>query len=556
MSCTDWTTGDLGVRDVATGQFRRLTNTGGSPAGGYADTSTVSPDGKWIAYAWYNSKAPGRKKEELQLIAPEGGPQKVLLKGQQWLEAHAWTPDGKHVLIEAADEHRLSLVPLADGAERLLRRLAPHEDPEGARISPDGRWIVYGAPSPGTPKHMDLHLLSIAGGEPLRLEHPAQDTDPAWLPDGSGIVFLSNRSGENALWTLAIQDGKPQGPARVVRTPFPVQDTKGFSKDGTFFYGVSVAMQDAFVAPWDASSGKVAGQPRKLTERNAGRNQTPFWSRDGKLAWFGRTGSLGDAGPWHTISTAPSLDGPVTSVPVRGQLWANHAAAWSADGTSLIVQSGRCDGCRGGLVRLDPRTGKSETLIEFPETIERWQPSRLMTIDGKTFYLVLSERLPDKNSSAALYRYHVQTNRLERLMPMDWGYASASLSPDGRTLAGFLRTVPGSFALALLPLDGGPKKVLLEGRPVQDLTQVGGIAWEPDGKHLVYLRHTGKAEDVRELMRISTEGGAPVRVGFEMEGLWKPEISPDGRWISFQAGRNRSEMWAMDGLLEAVRNAK
>lgn len=557
MSCTDWTTGDLGVRDVATGQFRKLTNTGGWVAsrGNYAETSAVSPDGKWIAYAWMNSKAPGPRKYELRLIPAAGGPEKVLLKEQQWLQADAWTPDGKYVAIEAVAEYRLSLVSVADGSERVLRKPADYEDSDALRISPDGKWVAYSAPGPTLPRQQDLYLLPISGGESFRIDHPARDEHPAWLPDGSGIVFSSNRSGEYALWTLAVKDGRPQGTARLVRAGLRGSWRNTFTKDGAFFYGARVLSEDAFVAPWDSAAGKVTGPPRKLSDLHAGSNQAAFWSRDGKLAWFAFSGPGGDGASDAWINTAPSVGARAASVAVEGPLHFRLEPAWAADGRSLIVQSGRCDGCRGGIVRLDPQTGKWETLVEFPEALSRMQASPMMTADGKRFYF----RAHRSDQTLVLYRFDAETRNLDAVLPVEKsrGAMAMSLSPDGTRIALFQSAEkPSTHALALLPLDGGERKVLFEGTYTKDFVEQGGIAWEPDGRHLLFLRDTAKADGMRELVRIPATGGAPVPTGFELEGLWRPEISPDGRWISFRAGRNRSEMWAMDGLLEAVRHAR
>jgi hypothetical protein len=55
LSIVDWETGDLAVRDLETGKNRRLTNKGTwkeSPA--FALFSRWSPDGKRIAYDWYD----------------------------------------------------------------------------------------------------------------------------------------------------------------------------------------------------------------------------------------------------------------------------------------------------------------------------------------------------------------------------------------------------------------------------------------------------------------------------------------------------------------------
>ncbi len=55
LSYVDWETGDLALRELATGKTRRLTNKGSwSESSEFAMESAFSPDGKQIAYAWVN----------------------------------------------------------------------------------------------------------------------------------------------------------------------------------------------------------------------------------------------------------------------------------------------------------------------------------------------------------------------------------------------------------------------------------------------------------------------------------------------------------------------
>jgi len=81
-------------------------------------------------------------------------------------------------------------------------------------VAPDGDRIVY------TVRHIDmdadkgrndLWLSSAAGGEPRRLTtHEANDTSPAWSPDGRYILFLSSRGESTQVWRLPISGGEAQ----------------------------------------------------------------------------------------------------------------------------------------------------------------------------------------------------------------------------------------------------------------------------------------------------------------------------------------------------------
>ena len=74
-----------------------------------------------------------------------------------------------------------------------------------ARFSPNGSEIVYQSDRAGSP---DLWVLDLSTGEERQLtEHPATDITPDWSPDGREIVFLSNRDGEYHLWIMDAEGG-------------------------------------------------------------------------------------------------------------------------------------------------------------------------------------------------------------------------------------------------------------------------------------------------------------------------------------------------------------
>jgi serine/threonine protein kinase len=66
----------------------------------------------------------------------------------------------------------------------------------GASWSPDGSFIAYSHTGPGS---MDIFVMSLGGGDPVRLtDNPADDVLPRWSSDGRYLAFLSDRgSGGN-----------------------------------------------------------------------------------------------------------------------------------------------------------------------------------------------------------------------------------------------------------------------------------------------------------------------------------------------------------------------
>src|SRR5438128_10998928 len=62
-------------------------------------------------------------------------------------------------------------------------------------VSPDGRTIVFELLG-------DLYTMPITGGDATRITSgPAFDSQPRYAPDGKHLVFLSDRSGAENIWT-------------------------------------------------------------------------------------------------------------------------------------------------------------------------------------------------------------------------------------------------------------------------------------------------------------------------------------------------------------------
>ena len=124
----------------------------------------------------------------------------------------AWTRDGQELLFVSNRE-------IAHGTGDFVRmaatraetpRLVQHEETSWhARpdISPDGARIVYSSYLGRV--WQQLWLLPVDGGYPFPLTYGDYDnTNPRWSPDGRTIAFISNRSGNTALWLVDAISGQ------------------------------------------------------------------------------------------------------------------------------------------------------------------------------------------------------------------------------------------------------------------------------------------------------------------------------------------------------------
>lgn len=91
-----------------------------------------------------------------------------------------------------------------------LNRIA---DPQ---VSPDGRHLAFSMRETDLEANRgrtDLWLMDLTSERPVArrvTQHPAADGSPRWAPDGSGMFFLSNRSGSSQVWFLPLAGGEAQ----------------------------------------------------------------------------------------------------------------------------------------------------------------------------------------------------------------------------------------------------------------------------------------------------------------------------------------------------------
>ena len=101
-----------------------------------------------------------------------------------------------------------------------------------------------------------------------------------------------------------------------------------------------------------------------------------------------------------------------------------------------------------------------------------------------------------------------------------------------------------------MPVEGGESRELFRGNSGE---WVGGIAWTPDSRHVIFS--AGSFSGKLKLWRVPLSGGAAEPMGVEMNWLANSGISvhPDGRRIAFHAtdgpDRYSNELWVMENFL-------
>jgi Tol biopolymer transport system component len=558
LTFVDWETGDLAVRDLKTGENRRLTNKGSwFESREFAEYPRISPSGKQVAYAWFNKD----NFYELRIIGLDGSKPRVLYRNEEvpFAGPAAWSPDGKHVLAKFFSSkdriEQIVLVSVSDGSVRVLKALGWRWGSKTS-FSPDGRYIVYDFPPREDSANRDIFLLATDGSRETPLvEHPANDFVLGWAPDGKSVVFVSDRTGSTGAWIIQVADGKPQGSPELVKPDMGRIRPMGFTADGSYYYGLYTGMNDVYTATLDLTTGKLLAPPTKASQRFEGSNYGADWSPDGKyLAYISLRGispfargqgsriiSIRSVKTGEERELLPELSLLSVGIPSRIHL------PWSPDGRSFVV-SGHDKKGRQGIYQIDAQTG-DVTLIVQSEPRRTWVGILAWSPDGEAIYYKRTD--VTRKSSRILVRALVTGREKELYRAVaPSGVGSLGVSPDGRQLAFTLKdSAKRSTALMLMPTAGGEARELLKLQEPESIPDVGGLTWTPDGREVIFAKDSLQ-EQTTELWRISAEGGEPQKLGLAMKGLRNLRFHPDGRRIAFSAGTPFSaEVWVMENFL-------
>jgi Tol biopolymer transport system component len=556
LSFVDWDSGDLAVRDLVTGENRRLTNKGSWKTAGFALFSRISPDGKQVAYNWVNEKGIW----ELRVGGLDGSGHRVLSSREDDYPSIAgWSPDGQQLLaVSTGKANRIALFSVASGAVRVLK------ETEGRRpwiptFSPDGKYVVYECSPQRDSEQRDIYVLALDGGREVHvIEHPADDFVAGWTPDGSRILFVSDRAGTWDTWAIPIADGKPQGPPELVKKGIGRITPLGFTRRGSFYYGIATGLVDVYAATMDFATGKVLMPPKRVVERFIGSNMSADWSPDGRSLV-----QISGRGPWVTSLEARVLSITSTETGKSRDLAVNlgypDRPRWSPDGQSILLKGQDRKNTVSGLYLVNAQNGETRFLTRANKVL-----SPVWSRDGKS---ILFARLPDTMPKEGERIGQIIARDLETGAEKEIHREAATsftgdalihdlaVSPDGRRLAFTADNGRDPKCIRVIPTSGGePREVFraAEGEPT--FWNFAGLAWTPDGRELIFVRAreqniTTPGNRERELWAVGVEGGKPRPLGLNMVGLRDPRLHPDGKQLAFTAGTNTREVWVMENFL-------
>lgn len=538
-------TGDLAIRDPATGATRLLTHNTAPYAEGFTVGMRFSADGKRIAYNW---NVRSGADWQLRVINADGSGARTIFSEvpSAFLGPVRWINGDREIATLRWNDQTLEmvLVPAEGGPVRVLKAFGPTAT-SNADLSPDGRFIVYEQQQDSTSNSHDLYLFDVqTGRETPVVSGSADDQLMGWAPDGQHLLFKSDRSGTPAVWLLTIVDGRVQGDPVLVKPDLWRFAGGSFSGNGSFAYSVGTGGRAVYVAAVDRTSGRVLGEPRRVTQDAVGLDTRIDWSPDGRsISYVVRQ----DRSSTAVIAIQSLETGETRRIAVPRNVNARASHRWLPDGSALLMKSGGME--PHGLALMDAQTGRVKSLFTIGREFDivafdvapsgreiAYRAERVLA--NRAYESQVRVRDLKSGIERELYRgAEGGTNRFPRV----------EISPDGQMVA-FIRRSPGSdgaYDIVVAPLRGGePRRVT----SFSDSSIVRTIDWTADGRALLIAQDV-PAEMRHEVRRVSVAGGPAEPIGLTMAGISQLRVHPSGNRIAFAGGVASSELWLMEGIL-------
>ena len=412
-------------------------------------------------------------------------------------------------------------------------------------VSPDGGTIVFDLLG-------DLYTIPFAGGDATPLtEGMAYDSQPRYSPDGSRVLFVSDRDGSENLWLIDVDS---RATRQVTNAPANNYESPEWLPDGDY---VVAAVGAGALAGGDRRNPKLwmwhvdGGTGIQLIDEPGSRRITgPAPTPDGRHIWFAQRERL-----WQYNAIFPQYQLAVYDRET-GEQYVRTSRYGSAlrptispDGAWLVYGTRHED--RTGL-RLRELASGDERWLAYPvQRDDQESVAGADTLPGMSF-------TPDSSALVASYGgkiwrvpvaegagpiavpFRVRTEldigpELAFEYPVDDSIRftvrqirDAVPSPDGRTLAFaaldrlYVRPIP----------DGEPRRLteleMVEAQPAwsPDGAWIAFVTWSPEGGHLYKVRADGSAP--------------PVRLSTRPAIFQRPAWSPDGERLVAIQGPARS----------------
>ncbi len=529
------TNGALHVWEIETGRSRELTDRP-SPSETIR-ASIASPNGDRVASAW----SLGESGSELRLINADGTWPRVLITRQTAFEPIPvdWSADGRSILCwlyQKDGSGDLVLVPADGGSIRQVFSVAA-APPRGARLSPDGRFVITTGMVDPNSTIGDLVLIDVAAAVTRVIARDAViNVNPVWNAAGDGALYLK-RSGEPEgsfdLWRLPIVDGLPIGEP-VVQMRNAGIGVLAATTGGDLYRSLTHYSSDVYTRTIDLTAATEAGPPSRIAMTEIGNHVAPAWSPDGRsMAYFTtRERNIPGAVPERTLTIQELRTGRVRRLPVSLGFLGGYSPRWSPGSDAVVVFGKESVSDHDTIhLRVDVSSGTESTLAVVGGDVV---PLGVWSFDGAHYlYLdpargIVSRRMSDNGERVEVA---AEGDSIDGLI----------VAGDGHAFA-WLRSRPlgnrWQMTLEVRLLSGETRQLVQRITP----SRLQLHAWTPDGTGIVYGE--GQGGNLYRLYRVPETGGEPLDLRLSLP--FTPNsigLSPDGRRIAYSERIVERELW-------------
>jgi Tol biopolymer transport system component len=563
---TDWDTGDLTLRELSSGRQRHVTNNPkGSATYDFAEEAVPSRDGKTILYSWWDEKA---STYDVRLISRDGGQSRVVFSNKDkgaYAAPIGWTADGSSAVVlfrhdgpdpaARVTQTDVLIVPLRGGAPRPVKSFAGNAGANGTapssfRVSPTSDYVAFDrALAVGKPER-DVFLLSLTDGSVSPIApHGANEKVLDWFPSGDRLLFLSDRSGTNGLWSVAIVNGRVPGEPTLVRADTGSVGSAGFTDKGDFYYRQITRQPGVAIAPIDPSTGMVTGQLQRLEGRYQSGQTQAAWSTDGtqiayiQVTKFGAAQQPDRGGPVQAdkrlaIQTIATGEVRVLNLPMLNM----NNPVWVPGDQTIVLQGNAQAG--QGLYVVDLASGTiSAFAVRPPERVgtelNREQPQ--VSRDGRTAFFrrfpIAQQQTPDSALTVMAREFDSSSERT--VIP--GGVGSFALSPDSRWIAVRPQPSPRGYVFIYPAAGGEPRRIGDGASEFRSDVQT----WSPDSRSVIFFKREDRGF---ELWQFPIDGSAPHALGLRLplsSIIGRISLTPDGRRLAVSSETVAASTWVM-----------
>jgi Tol biopolymer transport system component len=391
---------------------------------------------------------------------------------------------------------------------------------QGAVISPDGsRVAVVKADLPN--ESSDVYVLDIASGSSTRLTTSGRrdfTQSPVWSPDGNRVAYVSMRKGQEGIY---VRPANGQGAEELVyRNPGAFLNLSDWSSDGktlTFAFS-DMKGGTLYTLPLDGGPDRKAIEIFKTDMQVFG----PHFSPDGRFLAYTVVNKANQGEIFVRPADPVASGGPwQVSEGSVGQPF------WRRDGKELYYLA-RDRSVMVAEVSTAPTFSFTKPRVLFKPQGAVPEVVRTISADGERFLVVPPPRGPQLQQLTIFDR----TGKVLEKIGEPGMYSQPSFSPDGTRLLVVKNDVQTAQAdyWTIEIATGKPTRL------TNDTYGKAAALWSPDGKYIYYSSF--RNGDFPVYRRLSDGTGGEEFVFQYTPGafLGPTDISPDGKWLLFDAG--------------------